>query len=72
MFDEIGDDIWRSRDTQGIESTDMRDYQMECITGIGFVFRPFETDVQGEGFRAFDIGEGLVDVPAVQRGPQRV
>ena len=44
---------------------------MECIMGIGFVFRLFETDVQGEGFRVLDIGEGLVDVPAVQGCPQR-
>ena len=65
------DDVWKvaRQDGKIFESTNMRGREKERLLGIVIVAKSFYADLQGGGFRAFDVSVGFVDVPTVQAGP---
>ena len=73
MTKEVVDDTRKvaRKNRQTFESTNMRDCEKECFLGIEIFAKRFYTNLQGGGFRAFDVSAGFVDVTAVQVRPQR-
>lgn len=68
---KVVDDVWKvaRQDGKIFESTNMRGREKEHLLGIVIVAKSFYADLQGGGFRAFDVSVGFVDVPTVQAGP---
>ena len=71
MTKEVVDDTRKvaRKNRQTFESTNMRDCEKECFLDIEIFADRFYTNLQGGGFRAFDVGANFVDVTAVQVGP---